>query len=82
MQNLEEKYKIVINKGVQDKRDALEANNFYCLTKNKSDTNRCLCEDFLSKDEELICPCGVYRKIIRTEEELLAYRVPFRYTTD
>jgi hypothetical protein len=85
MQNMEEKYKIILNKqnsNMNNIKESIVANNFYCLTKPKEKSNRCICEDFFNIDENCTCTCGLYTKVARTEEEIIAYNSRFKYTTD
>ena len=60
--------KITINKDkleVERIRAALDENDRYCPCKiTKIPENRCICKDFLDKEDNGWCHCGLYYKEI------------------
>jgi hypothetical protein len=67
-------YKILIIPEKAGLRDRIKENNGYCVSRDeKIQANRCMCEQFLNRDSEGKCKCGLYQKVRRTKAEIESY---------
>lgn len=78
---LAKEYNYILNPDFMKRKqieEDLRLNNGYCISKPKSDSTKCICEEFKEQEEHGMCKCGLYYKVLKSPKVCLCGSTKFK----